>query len=442
MTIPTYIGKYEIERRLGGGGMAEVYRAHLVGAERFSRYVAIKRILPSFAGDETFSALFVREAHLCARLHHANIVSVLDFARDPEHGLFLAMELVEGRDLHQLASTGLLPVPLVIHLAIEILQGLAYAHDLPATGDEVCGIVHRDVSPHNVLLSWDGAVKLSDFGIAKARTAADASASIMIKGKPAYMSPEQINGRPLDGRSDLFAVGVMLWELLVGYAPFQGSTAEEVLTSVFFAAVPPPRKLRPTLAKDLSNVVMCLLQRDRERRYASAHDAIRALLACRDASSDGRSALVETLSARFPDEAPQRRTPPLSLPCAQPSPAAARWHKHMSQAHKHRRLAGSMVVGAVTALLVLLVTPNSGDRAEGTVSPPAPTPERVRSSPQPVTTQSTSAVLFDRTCKTVNDAVPPIAVAPPRPTPSRRRPGQRRTFSMERGMVEIRITHP
>jgi serine/threonine protein kinase len=233
MSELTQIGKYTIDRRLGGGGMAEVYLGHLVGAEGFSRSVAIKRVLPGFSDDPRFAEMFVKEANLSARLVHQNLVSVLDFDRDPVHGLYLVMELVRGCDLSHLMATGVLPIPVTIHLISEILAGLGYAHHLPMNDLGLCGLVHRDVSPQNVLLSWDGAVKVSDFGIAKAHASLNASASVVVKGKLAYMSPEQANGQPLDGRSDLFAVGVMLWEMLTGRALFHRSTSSEALAALF-----------------------------------------------------------------------------------------------------------------------------------------------------------------------------------------------------------------
>jgi len=184
-------GKYVIEGRLGGGGMAEVFLARTVGAEGFSRQVAIKRVLPGFSDNVQFAQLFIAEAQLTSQLQHTNLVSVFDFDRDREGRLFLVMELVAGTDLDGLLETGPLPLSLVIFLAIEILRGLDYAHELPSVIGGMRGIVHRDISPHNVLSSWDGSVKLSDFGIAKARATTSATASLLIKGKPAFMSPEQ-----------------------------------------------------------------------------------------------------------------------------------------------------------------------------------------------------------------------------------------------------------
>lgn len=313
-----FSGKYRLDQRLGGGGMAEVFLASTVGAEGFSRKVAIKRVLPGFSENPAFSKMFIDEARISSRLSHPNIVSVLDFDRDPEGRLYLVMELVNGKDLDALCSTGPLPYPVIIYTISEMLRGLGHAHDLPAHPDDIPitgetiramkGLVHRDVSPHNVLLSWEGAVKVSDFGIAKARTAAEATASVFIKGKPAYMSPEQANGQALDGRSDLFAVGVMLWEMLCGRRLFTGEDTRATLAAVLFGQIPRPRQLRPDVPKDLERVTMKLLERDLPARYATAEDAIHDLLECDDAPKAGREVLIKVLAERFPAEAPVRNS--------------------------------------------------------------------------------------------------------------------------------------
>lgn len=308
MALPRSIGKYQIMRRLGGGGMAEVFAAELTGPEGFARRVALKRVLPGFAHDPAFVAMFTQEAKLSARFDHPNIVSVLDFDRDPEHGLYLTMELVEGRDLAALLRSGALPVPVVCYLVVELLRGLGYAHRLALGAAQ--GVVHRDVSPQNVLLSWQGEVKVSDFGIAKARIEAMASASISIKGKPAYMSPEQATRQPLDGRSDLFSLGVILWELLVGRPLFHGATLHESFAALFHLAIPSPSLLRPEVPQEVSAIALKLLSRLPADRYATAEDAIDALLACGAAPRDGRRELVALLRERF-----LARTPALSPAC-------------------------------------------------------------------------------------------------------------------------------
>ena len=300
-------GKYRLDQRLGGGGMAEVFLGSTMGAEGFSRKVAIKRVLPGFSDNPSFAQMFVSEAQISAQLQHPNIVSVLDFDRDAENRLFLVMELVEGRDLDTLLQSGVLPWSVTIFVISEVLRGLGHAHDLPV-GGTMRGIVHRDVSPHNVLLSWEGAVKVSDFGIAKAKAASEATASVFIKGKPAYMSPEQANGEALDGRSDLFAVGIMLWEMLVGRRLFSGDDTRATLAAVLFGQIPRPRSQRPDIPPDLEHVTMKLLERDLPARYATAEDAIADLLECADAPKNGREQLMQVLAERFPHQAPVRNS--------------------------------------------------------------------------------------------------------------------------------------
>jgi eukaryotic-like serine/threonine-protein kinase len=302
------LGKYRLDARLGGGGMAEVFTASTIGAEGFSRRVAIKRVLPGYSENSQFAQMFVAEAQLSSRLQHPNIVSVLDFDRDNEGRLFLVMELVEGKDLDAVVATGLLPFPVVIFVLTEMLRGLSYAHDLPAGRDELRGLVHRDVSPHNVLLSWEGAVKVSDFGIAKARAASEATASVFIKGKPAYMSPEQANGEPLDGRSDLFAVGIMMWEMLVGRRLFVGGDTRSLLAQVLFSPIPRPRQQRADVPRDLDRICMKMLERELPARYESGEEIIADLLRCEDAPKGGREELVSLLAQRFDGEFPRRNS--------------------------------------------------------------------------------------------------------------------------------------
>jgi serine/threonine protein kinase len=303
-----HLGKYRLDARLGGGGMAEVFVASTIGAEGFARKVAIKRVLPGYSENTQFAQMFVAEAQISSRMQHPNIVSVLDFDRDAEGRLFLVMELVEGKDLDAVLSTGLLPFPVVIFVMAEMLRGLAYAHDLPAGTDDLRGIVHRDVSPHNVLLSWEGAVKVSDFGIAKARAASEATASVFIKGKPAYMSPEQANGEPLDGRSDLFAVGVMLWEMLVGRRLFVGGDTRSLLTQVLFSPIPRPRQQRADVPKDLDRICMKMLERELLARYSAGEEIIADLLRCEDAPRGGREEMTALLAQRFEPEYPKRQS--------------------------------------------------------------------------------------------------------------------------------------
>src|SRR5450432_710106 len=301
------------------------------------------------------------------------------------------MELVEGKSLDALGDSGHLPASAIIFAITEVLRGLGFAHDLPAPKHGVRGLVHRDVSPHNVLLSWEGSVKVSDFGIAKARAASEATASVLIKGKPAYMSPEQAKGEPLDGRSDLFAVGVMMWEMLVGRRLFTGEDTRATLAAVLFSQIPRPRSIRPELLKDVERVVMKLLERDLPARYANAEAAISDLLDCTDAPKSGRELLIKTLAERFPQQAPVRDSvmrsragrsnPPQSTQAdgsvgripvaAMPSVGAARQaatatnnaNPHAIRRRSGNRIAVLIAAGLVSAVgafaIVLMVTKKS-----------------------------------------------------------------------------------
>jgi serine/threonine protein kinase len=309
--------RYQLGARLGIGGMAEVFAGTMLGAEGFARPVAIKRVLAGFSQRDSFAAMFIEEARVVSQLSHPNVVSVFDFDRDPEGRLFLAMELVEGTDLAKLMHTGELPASVTIFLISEILSGLGYAHERPR--GELRGIVHRDVSPQNVLVSWEGAVKVSDFGIAKALSTGVATATDVIKGKPAYMSPEQANGEPLDARSDLWAVGAILWEILAKDRLFSG-TAHEIVAQILFRPLLSPsahrarkRKRIPSLPKvkipaDLEAVAMKLIEREPRRRYSNADAALADLARCQDSPRQGRLELARLLAERFAAESSGRAT--------------------------------------------------------------------------------------------------------------------------------------
>ena len=287
---------YDVVRKLGAGGMAEVYLCMMQGGEGFSRPVALKLINDEYAAHAAFRRQFTQEARFASMLSHSNIVNVIDFDMDSRGRLFLVMEYVEGVDLHALTSGRVLPPSIAIHIAAGILGGLGYAHTLPHGGD-VRGIVHRDISPQNILLSWSGAVKVADFGIAKALTTSGVLSGF--KGKAAYMSPEQAAGDPIDGRSDLFSVGVVLWEMLTGRRLFQGQQVREVISRIMLGDIPAPSIIRP-VAPDLERVVMQLLANDREARYATAREAAAGLMQCQDAPKNGPSELVAYLAKRFP----------------------------------------------------------------------------------------------------------------------------------------------
>lgn len=290
--------RYRLGRRIGVGGMAEVFAATATGAGLFERAVAVKRVLPAYAKDPVFAAMFMEEARLAGLLSHPNIVAVLDFDQDGKGELFLVMEYVDGVSLSELAATGPVPFPVAAYVASEALSGLGHAHALPGSG-RVRGMVHRDVTMHNILLSSEGAVKLADFGIAKALSGGTASVSVPMKGTVGYASPEKLDGRDLDGRADLFSLGVVLWELLAWEGLFQGCSPAETVTTILFKDLPRPSARRGGIPADLEAVAMKLLARDPANRYQTAAEVVSDLTTCEAMPRDGRRALADALAERF-----------------------------------------------------------------------------------------------------------------------------------------------
>ncbi|HKB77484.1 MAG TPA: protein kinase [Myxococcales bacterium] len=279
MRHPVQFGKYLLLDRIAVGGMAEVFAAKAFGAEGFQRILAIKKILPTLGEDPEFVSMFVDEARIAVQLSHANIVQVLELGKHDE-SLFIAMEYVSGRDLRQLLDRYRrrgepLPIPQACAIAARVCEALDYAHRKRDASGNPLGIVHRDVSPQNVLVSFDGAVKLIDFGIAKAERRLQETQSGILKGKFSYMSPEQVRGGPVDQRSDVFAAGVLLWELICGRKLFTGESDLAVLERVCKAEVPPPAGVNPAVPGELSRVVLAALAvepRDRYQWCSELHD--------------------------------------------------------------------------------------------------------------------------------------------------------------------------
>lgn len=271
-------GEYELIHRIGVGGMAEVWVARQYGAQGFVKELVIKRILEQFNEDPDFVSMFVNEARLASRLQHANIVQVYGF--DQVDGVYyIAMEYVNGPDLRKVSATARkenIPIPqtLAVHVGVEALKGLHYAHTRQERGKPL-GIVHRDISPHNLLLSYAGEVKVTDFGIAKVAALASATRTGMVKGKLTYMSPEQMRGDHVDARADLYALGIVLWELLAGCRIYGHVGSEgELMAAVRQGRVTPLREVAPHVPAGLCEVVDRFLVVDVEKRYSTAADAL------------------------------------------------------------------------------------------------------------------------------------------------------------------------
>lgn len=275
------LGKYRLIEPIASGGMADVYRAEVAGPEGFVKEVALKVVRGDHSQGSDFVRMFIQEARLASRLAHANIVQVFDFDR-VEGRYLIAMEFVHGRTLRAVVErcreTGLrLGVARPVLVAAEVGKALAYAHRPPEAGG-VAGLVHRDVSPHNVLISFEGEVKLADFGIARALNATGLTEPGTIKGKLAYMSPEQARGERVDARADLFSLGVVLWELLAGRRLFARDGDAATIAAVLASApISPPSAWNEDVPPELDAAVMGLLERAPDRRTCSADEMAAAL---------------------------------------------------------------------------------------------------------------------------------------------------------------------
>lgn len=265
------LGKYQLLRELGRGGMARVYLAETFGASGFEKRVAVKVLHPEHRGVAELERLLIEEAKLGARLSHRNLVAVHELSVI-DGSYVVCMEYVDGADLGALLAGELPPLELVLLVAEELALALDYVH---AAGE--LGLVHRDVSPSNILVSRAGEVKLADLGIAKATTLAEVTRGNVRKGKYAYMSPEQVAGKPLRSSSDLFSLGIVLYQLLMGRRPFDGDSVLATMENIKRAEPPPVDGIRAEVAP----IVTRLLQADPARRYSSAAELQRDLQAVR-----------------------------------------------------------------------------------------------------------------------------------------------------------------
>jgi serine/threonine-protein kinase len=282
---PHRFGQYTLTARLGRGGMADVYRARREGAAGFERTVVVKKILSSHNEDPQFVDMFINEAKIAARLTHPNIVQVYELG-EQDGEFYIVMEYVKGKDLLRLLRTlaqnkpespGVPPL-VAAYIARETARGLGHAHEHTDENGAAKPIVHRDVSPQNIMLSYDGQVKLVDFGIAKALdTMKEETRTGALKGKFAYMAPEQIGGHSPGPPSDIFAAGVVLHEMLTGRRLFKGASDYETLEKVQNMPVPAPSSVSPAVSPELDAIVLQSLERDRKLRYARAAHMARDL---------------------------------------------------------------------------------------------------------------------------------------------------------------------
>ncbi len=316
---PERFGRYVLLDRIGAGGMAEVFRAVMPGVEGFQRTFVVKRILAERAQSPYFVEMFVQEARINALLHHPNIVQVFDFG-NVGGTYFLAMEYVSGRDVSELLRRlrhreRPCPPGVAAFIAREVAGALAYAHTLAAPDGAALNIVHRDISPSNIICPRTGGVKLLDFGIAKALSdpEGEKTGHGLFKGKLSYIAPERIKDLPVDARADLFALGAVLWEMLAGRKLFRGKSDFETLKNVAELEVPPPSSIRPDAPPELDRVVARALAREPAERYQTAQALADDLDRVLEELRHQPRALPELLHELFGAELSSRQIPTTTL---------------------------------------------------------------------------------------------------------------------------------
>ncbi|MEM7676474.1 MAG: serine/threonine-protein kinase, partial [Myxococcota bacterium] len=275
------IGRFQVLRKIATGGMAELFLARQVGLDGFEKVVAIKRILSHLAHDQDFVQMFQDEARIVAKLHHPNIVQIYDLGK-ADGTYFIAMEYIPGRNLSSVAKKAklkgeALPPAHIAHCMSQACEGLYYAHTRHDADGRPLHIVHRDVSPQNIIVAFSGSVKLVDFGIAKAATKIAHTRAGVLKGKYAYMSPEQIRGERTDARSDLFAVGIVLYELLCGQRPFEKENSIQTLKAIVQDEAPPCQSINSAIPDRLADIIARCLEKKSDERFQSAQEVQLAL---------------------------------------------------------------------------------------------------------------------------------------------------------------------
>ena len=322
--VPDYppigtFGRYEILGRLASGGMAEIFLARDRIGSSMVQHLVIKRVLPHMADNEQFIEMFLDEGRIANRLYHPNICHVYE-SGEVESAYFMAMEWVHGpplrRVIRRASERGRVPIPIAVKIISHVAEGLHYAHNAKGEGGKALNIVHRDVSPHNIMLSWTGAVKLLDFGIAKAATQEAHTQAGTVKGKYAYMSPEQCRSQEVDARADVFALGICLYEIVTGKPLYHRDTVLNTMQAIVYDDVPSVRAADESLPHELDRIVQKALQKDPAHRFQSAremHDALERFLAMRGEVVDP-TRIADFLGVMFDEEdkaplsAPGRQT--------------------------------------------------------------------------------------------------------------------------------------
>jgi serine/threonine protein kinase len=385
--------RYRVLRKIAHGGMAEIFLALQTGAEGFQKPVVLKRILPAFAADPHFVRMLVDEAHIASSLSHSHLVQVLDLGKAGGQ-FFLVLEFVDGWSLEQVRRRAQkarlkFPMPLTLHIVASLCRALSYVHRRTRDGRPL-GIVHRDVSPQNVLLGREGEVKLADFGIAKAIGRREKSATGIIKGKFAYMSPEQSIGGALDARSDLFSVGTLLYILTTGRKPFDAPTDLEVLMQVRRARFEKPSAFLKEFNPEVERFIARALRADRSRRWQSAEqmaDRLDAILV-KLGQPSGPAALkrwLDALSAR------DGVKPPGDLREVAPEPGVGTIELETGDLEVHDSSSGEISIAPARAARAGEPAPSMRTSPGGESSSPSLSPSASMSSPSPSPSPSPSS---------------------------------------------------
>ncbi len=302
------LGRYQLLFLLGQGGMGEVHLARLTGAAGFEKLCIVKTVLPNLMGDQNFIDRFHHEARVLVQLTHSNIAQVYDMG-DVDNSLYMAIEYVPGVDLSRVQSRverqrAVMPIPMAVFIGQQINEALGYAHRKVGADGQPLGIVHRDVSPQNVMVSYEGEVKVIDFGLAKSTARSKQTLPSTVMGKLGYMSPEQALAKPVDHRSDIFSSGIVVWEMLAGKSMYAGGTMSEMVVQMAMGEVPSLSAARPDISPTLEQIVMRALAKDPAARYQRADDFARALneLAVREQMTVGAEDVGNYVRAMCPEE--------------------------------------------------------------------------------------------------------------------------------------------
>ncbi len=438
------VDRYELVGEIASGGMATVYLARLTGVGGFQRFVAMKRLHPHLASEKEFVEMFLDEARIAARIHHPNVVPILEVGASPV-GYYLVMEYIEGDTLARLLARAAtrgqrLPVPIALRIALDMLSGLHAAHELRDDTGEAVQLVHRDVSPQNVLVGVDGIARITDFGVARAASRLTATRVGQLKGKIAYMAPEQAAGEEsLDRRADVFASGIVIWEALAAKRLFKADNEAATLSRVMTEPVTPLTAMVPGFSKELSDVVLRALDRSPDQRFATCAqfaDALETAAIPREGIATPRELAAYVTEVLGEEVSAQRdavrawiaRSEPSSVDAASSTSSSSVSAAVMSLTGTDASQAGMLTrtsvprarsrAGLLALLLLLLLAVGAGSflfARETEYHPPAvaapappPAPAQVYSAPIPEPMASSSG-------GTVTVEIAPKPVVAPRP---------------------------